>query len=390
MEKRDYYETLGIDRDSSNEEIKKAYRKLAMKYHPDRNPGDKGAEDRFKEISEAYAVLSDEGKRSRYDRFGHAGMEGYTAEDIFRGADFSDIFKDLGFGGGFETIFERFFGGRSGGASIFDTFFGGGEREEEIHKGRNLRYDLNITLKDAAFGLNSELEIPKFIKCPTCDGSGAKPGTKSRVCPTCRGMGHTQTTRRTAFGSFITTENCRRCGGRGEIIDSFCPDCHGEGRVRRNRRISIKVPPGVDTGSKLKIRGEGEAGPKGAIPGDLYVVIHVKEDEIFRREGNNIICEVPISFTQAALGDDIEVPTLNGTAEVKIPPGTQTGTTFRLRGEGIASLKGYGRGDERINVRVVTPTNLSKEQKELLKRYAEEEKMDFRKGFFGRRKSGRD
>jgi molecular chaperone DnaJ len=386
MGKRDYYEVLGVSRDATEEEIKKVYRKLAMKYHPDRNPNNKkDAEEKFKEISEAYAVLSDDEKRSRYDRFGHAGMEGYTAEDIFRGADFGDIFRDLGFDFGDLGIGR--FGERFGFGDLFDTLFGGGRRREP-YKGADLRYDLNITLKDAAFGLNTSIEIPKTIKCPNCDGSRACPGTSPRTCPDCMGTGHIQKSRATAFGRFVTTENCKRCGGGGEIIDSPCPECHGKGSIRKSRRITIEVPAGVDTGHRLRVRGEGDAGPKGSLPGDLYVFIHVKEDDLFQRDGNDVICEVPISFSQAALGDEIEVPTLDGSERIRVHPGTQSRTTFRLKGKGIPSLRGYERGDQRVMVNVVTPVNLSARQKELLREFAIEngEYAGGKRRFFDRMK----
>ncbi len=356
--KRDYYEILGVDKKAPPEDIKKAYRKLALQYHPDRNKSPE-AEDKFKEISEAYAVLSDPNKKQQYDQFGHAGIDmRYTQEDIFRGADFGDIFREFG-GFGF---------GRGG--SIFDLIFGR-ERGERQRRGSDVLYEVAIDIEDAAFGKTVEMEVPRTEDCDVCNGSGAKPGTSPRRCPACGGSGQVSRTQNTPFGRFITTTTCGTCRGIGEIIDTPCSNCHGSGRVQRKRRIEVKIPPGVDTGSRLRIAGEGEAGEKGAPPGDLYVEIYVRPHEIFKRVGNDIITEVPISFTQAALGDEITVPTLNSKVKMKIPAGVQNNQVFRLRGKGIPGLHGSSKGDQLVKIRVEVPTKLTERQKQLLREFAE-------------------
>lgn len=364
-DKRDYYEVLGVDRNASKDEIKAAYRKLAMQHHPDRNKSP-DAEEKFKEISEAYAVLSDDEKRSYYDQFGHAGIDGrYTREDIFRDVDFGDIFRDLGFGD-FDSIFRRFFGGPFG--------FGFERRPYGPQQGEDLHYDLEITLEEAASGLETEINVPRTETCSTCRGSGAKPGTEHRKCPTCNGTGQTQRVQISGFTRLVQITTCNKCHGKGTVIDTPCKVCRGTGIERRTRKITVKIPPGVDNGSLLRLGGEGEAGIRGGPPGDLFVEIRVKSHKIFKREGSDIICEVPISITQAALGSEVEVPTLNGRAKLKIPPGTQTGTTFRLKGNGIPHLRGYGHGDEYVKVIVRTPTKLTQRQKELLTELAKEDK----------------
>ncbi len=364
MIEKDYYEILGVARTATQEEIKKAYRKMALKYHPDRNPDDKEAEDKFKEASEAYEVLSDPEKRQIYDQFGHEGLRG-TGFTGFRG--FEDVFASFG--------------------DIFGEFFGfGGRTQTGPARGDDLRYDLRITFEEAAFGKEVELEIPRTTPCETCGGTGAKPGTHPITCPTCGGRG--QITRSQGFFSVRTT--CPTCQGTGQIIPEPCPTCQGTGRVRKKRKVSLKIPPGVDTGSRLRLRGEGEAGERGGPPGDLYVVIHVEEHDFFEREGDDIYCTVPISFTTAALGGKVEVPTLDGSEFIQIKKGTQSGEIFRLKGKGMPRLRGYGRGDEIIQVVVQVPKKLTKRQEELLREFAKLEgespshTQPREKGFFKR------
>ena len=362
--KRDYYEVLNVPRDASKEDIKRAYRKLALEYHPDRNKSPDAGE-RFKEISEAYAVLSDDEKRMQYDQWGHEGIRGrYTWDDIFRGADFDRIFRDLGFGfGGFDTIFDMFFGGRA-------------RRRYGPQRGADLRYDLEISLEEAAFGLKTEIEVPGSEVCKTCHGSGAKPGTAPKTCPKCNGTGEIRRTRSFGFTHLTEIETCNECHGRGISIGDLCRECKGTGTVQRLRRIKLKIPPGIDDGYSLRLVDEGEPGTRGGPKGDLYVVIHVKPHDLFRREGDDLLCEAHIGFTQAALGVKISVPTLDGKARLEIPAGTQTGTLFRLRGKGVPHLHGSGRGDQLVRVIVKTPTNLTRHQKELLAELAKEMKEE--------------
>ncbi|BAF59060.1 DnaJ-class molecular chaperone [Pelotomaculum thermopropionicum SI] len=353
MAKRDYYEVLGVSRNASAEEIKKAYRRLARQYHPDANPDDKDAEAKFKEISEAYMVLSDPEKRANYDRFGHAGVNGQG----FGG------FEGFGGFGGFAD-----FGGLG---DIFDMFFGsGGRRRAGPERGADIRMELELTLNEAAFGLEREIKVPRVEICGTCGGSGAAAGTKPRTCPACGGTGQVQYAQSTPFGRIVQSRTCDRCRGAGQFIEKPCPTCRGTGQVRRTRSIKVKVPPGVDSGSRLRLAGEGEAGTRGGPPGDLYVYIQVKPHPVFARDGDDIICEVPVSFVQAALGDELEVPTLEGSTRLRIPEGTQTGTVFRLRGKGVPRLDGFGRGDQHVRIKVVTPTKLSEKQKALLREFA--------------------
>lgn len=361
--KRDYYEILGVDKKSSTEDIKSAYRKLAMQYHPDRNKSP-DAEEKFKEISEAYAVLSDQGKRQQYDQFGHAGIDmRYSQEDIFRGVDFDDLFRGFGMGGG------GF--GRSRGGSIFDMFFGGGGRREGPSRGSDLLYELTITLEDAAKGKAVELEVPRTETCDVCKGSGARPGTSPKTCSVCHGSGQMSRTQNTPFGRFMTTTTCGTCRGTGTIIDSPCTSCHGSGTVQRKRKIEVKIPAGVDNGSRLRVSGEGEAGEKGGPPGDLYVEINVRTHNIFTRNDSDLLMEAVISFPQAALGDVIIVPTLDGKAEMKVPAGTQNGQIFRLKGKGMQSLHMSGRGDQLVKIKVSVPTKLTDRQKEILREFAD-------------------
>jgi molecular chaperone DnaJ len=349
MDKRDYYEVLGVSRNATSDEIKKAYRKLARKYHPDANPDDKDAEAKFKEISEAYVVLSDPEKRAGYDRFGHAGADG------------------LGFGG-----FEGF-GDFGGLGDIFEMFFGGGGRTRRRtgpERGQDIQTDMEISLKEAAFGLEREVKVPRVETCGTCGGSGAAAGSKPKTCLACAGTGQVQFTQSTPFGRIVQSRTCDRCRGTGQVIEKPCPTCRGAGSVRKTRSIKVKVPPGVDNGSRLRLAGEGEAGTRGGPPGDLYVYIHVKQHKLFRREGDDLICEIPLSFVQAALGDEIDVPTLEGKEKLKIPEGTQPGTVFRIRGKGVPHLSGFGRGDQHVRIKVMIPGKLSEKQKELLREFA--------------------
>jgi molecular chaperone DnaJ len=356
-EKRDYYDVLGVSRDASEAAIKKAYRKLAMEYHPDRNK-EAGAEEKFKEISEAYGVLSDDEKKRQYDTFGHAGIDGrYTQEDIFRNINFDDIFGDQGFGG---------FG------NIFDMFFGGGGRSTRRtgpRRGADLRTDIEITLEEAYKGIKTNVSFPRLDRCETCGGSGAKPGTSPSTCSTCNGSGQMSYSRRTPFGQFTSVAACKNCRGEGTVIETPCSDCRGRALVQKVKKISVKIPPGVDTGSRLRVAGEGEAGEKGGSPGDLYVVIHVEPHDIFLRDGSDILCEIPITFGQAALGAKIPVPTINGNVKMNIPSGTQSGTVFRLKGRGMPDLRGHSKGDEHVRVTVETPKKLTKRQKELLEEF---------------------
>jgi len=346
MTKRDYYEILGISRNASEEEIKKSYRKLAMRHHPDRNPGNKEAEEKFKEASEAYEVLRDPEKRDLYDNYGHEGLSGAG----FRGfSGFEDIFSSFG------DIFEDVFG-----------FTGSRRSRAAARAGADLRYDLTITLMESAFGTAKEIDVEKFDICGECRGSGAEPGTSPEVCPRCRGSG--QVTQSSGFFTISTT--CPQCRGTGRILKKPCRVCLGAGRVRVKKKVQLKIPPGVETGSRLRLRGEGEEGQPGAPSGDLYVFIHVQEHEFFKRDGDDIYCQVPISITQAALGGSVEVPTLEGNEHLKIPRGTQSGKVFRLKGKGIPHLRGYGRGDQVIQTIIKVPTHLTRRQEELLKEFA--------------------
>lgn len=367
MSKRDYYEILGVSKDASEAELKKAYRQLARKYHPDVNSNDAEAEQKFKEVQEAYGVLSDSQKRQQYDRFGHAGAEGQG---------FGGGYGAQGFDG-FDDIFDMFFGGS-----------GGGSRRRGPKRGSDLQLSMEITFEEAAFGVEREVEIPRMENCQHCDGTGAEPGTHPETCATCKGSGQQTVVQNTPFGRFQSSRTCETCQGRGTIIKSRCGDCAGTGKVRKKKKIKVKIPAGVDTGSRLQLSGEGEAGTLGGPPGDLYVVIHVKAHDKFVRNGNDVICEMPISFVEAALGSEIQVPTLDGKVKLKIPEGTQTGTYFRIKGKGIPRLQGYGRGDQRVKVVVVTPTKLNENQKKLLHQFGEacgKENMEYKekeKGFF--------
>ena len=347
MEDRDYYKILGVSRDASEDQIKKNYRKVAMQYHPDRNPGNKEAEEKFKMASEAYEVLRDPEKREIYDRYGIEGLKG-SGFTGFRG--FDDIFSAFG------DIFEDFFG-------IGTT----GRSRTRASAGGDLRYDLKISFHDSAFGKEAEIEIPKNVVCDVCNGTGAKPGTYPTQCPSCKGTG--QVTRSQGFFTISTT--CGHCRGEGKIIPHACKECRGHGRVRKTKKIQIRIPPGVDTGSKLRIRGEGEEGQRGGPPGDLFVFIYVEPHDFFSRDGDDIVCQIPISFPQAALGTEIAVPTLNGERKLVIPKGTESGASLRIKGEGFPKMRGYGRGDEIVQVIVKTPRDLTRRQEEILREFEE-------------------
>jgi molecular chaperone DnaJ len=362
LEKRDYYDILGVARDAGADEIKRAYRQSALKYHPDKNPGDKESEDKFKEATEAYEVLSDPEKRGIYDRFGHDGL---------RGAGYGG-FRDFDFGfRGFDDFFS----------DVFGEIFGMGRRRTRGMKGADLRYHLTIDFNDAVFGIKTSIQVPRMETCDTCGGTGAQPGTKPEVCPVCRGEGQI----RTQHGILAFARTCNHCRGTGNIIKKHCKDCNGTGKVKRSRTLTVKAPPGVETGTRLRLAGEGELGTGGGPPGDLYVVIEVKPHEIFNREGNDIICQVPITFPEASLGAEIMVPTLEGLQKMKISPGTQSGTVLTVKSKGVPYLNGHGRGDEHIIIHVETPNKLNKRQKELLQQFAEESKGDTHpenRGFF--------
>jgi len=356
--KRDYYEVLGVDRSASAEEIKKAYRKMAVKYHPDKNPGDKAAEENFKEIGEAYEALSDPQKRAAYDQYGHAAFDRSRG---FGGA--------RGGGGGFHDPFEIF---REvfGGGSIFDDLFGGGQGRGDPsgpQRGSDLRYDMEITFEEAVRGAEKEISLTKLETCDVCHGSGAETGSSRKTCPTCHGRGQVVTAR----GIFSIAQTCPRCKGAGQIIEKPCRACSGEGRREKSSKVRLRIPAGVDTGARLRSSGNGEGGLRGGPPGDLYVVLHVKDHEIFQRDADDLICEVPIQFVDAALGAEIEVPTLTEPAQIRIPPGTQNGTVFRLKGRGVKNVQGYGHGDLHVRVTVEVPTKLNAEQKAKLKEFAD-------------------
>nr|WP_254120609.1 molecular chaperone DnaJ [Shouchella clausii] len=347
VSKRDYYEVLGVDRNASVEEVKKAYRKLARKYHPDVNK-EEDAEAKFKEVKEAYDTLSDPQKKARYDQFGHA-----DPNQGFGGAGASGDF------GGFSDIFDMFFGG------------GGGRRNPNApRQGDDLQYTMTLEFKEAVFGKETEIEIPREETCGTCHGSGAKPGTKPDTCSHCGGSGQLNVEQNTPFGRVVNRRVCNYCEGTGKIIKQKCSTCSGKGKVRKRKKINIKVPAGIDNGQQLRVAGQGEAGANGGPPGDLYVVFQVKPHEFFERDGEDIYCEVPLTFPQVALGDEIEVPTLTGKVKLKIPAGTQTGTSFRLRGKGVPNVHGRGQGDQHVQVRVVTPKNLTENEKELMREFA--------------------
>ena len=355
-DKRDYYEVLGISKGASEDEIKKAYKKMARKYHPDLNPDNKEAEEKFKEVNEAYEVLSDPNKKARYDQYGHAGVDpNFGAGGA--GFDGSFDFGDLG------DIFGNFFGGG----------FGGGRRTNPNapQRGESIRLSLTISFEEAAFGCEKEVTVERMEQCGTCGGSGCAAGTTPEVCPDCHGSGQVQVRRQTPMGVFATSSPCGRCGGKGKIIHQPCPDCRGTGAVRKRKTIKASIPAGIDNGQTISIRGQGHAGKNGGPAGDLLITITVRPHELFRREGTSVLCEAPITFAQAVLGAELEIPTIDGKVKYDLPEGTQSGTTFRLKGKGIPSINGRGRGDQYVTVYIETPRNLNKEQKEALKKFAE-------------------
>ena len=361
-QKRDYYEVLGVSKGASDDEIKKAYRKLAKKYHPDMNPGDKEAEAKFKEVNEAYSILSDSEKRARYDQFGHAGVDpNYGAGGPgggFGGFDMGDI--DLG------DIFGSFFGGGFGG-------FGGSasSRRNGPQKGESLRASLTISFEEAAFGCEKEINLNRTEECEACHGSGAEPGTTAETCPDCRGTGVVRVQQRTGGFAFSSTAPCSRCRGTGKIIHTPCKACGGSGSVKKTKRVTVSIPAGIDDGQAISLRGQGNAGKNGGPAGDLIVAVHVKPHPQFHRDGTTVLYEQPVTFYQAVMGAELEIPTIDGKVKYNLPAGTQTGTTFRLRGKGIPELRGRGRGDQYVTVRVQVPTSLNGEQKEALRAFAE-------------------
>ncbi len=395
MAKRDYYEVLGVDKAASKDAIKKAYRKLAKKYHPDVNKDDpESAEERFKELSEAYEVLMDDDKRARYDRFGHEGIRsdfgagGFSWNDFTHAGDVSDIF-------GFDFI-NTIFGG--GGGDIFDVFFGGrgGRMRHGPRAGNDIRLQVNVDLEDVITGKEVEVDIPRSETCDLCRGSGAKEGTAPQTCTTCGGQGQVQQSQQFGNRRLVTVNTCPQCRGRGSIVDEPCEKCRGVGQVKVRRKLLIQVPPGAETGTRVRYGGQGEAGEMGGPPGDLYAIINVRPHPGFEREGPDLLLEVPITFAQAALGDNIEVPTLTGKASLTIPPATQTHKVFRLRGQGLPHLRGAGRGDQYVRVIVETPRHLSSEQKDLFRSMMELDKAIGEdgsgkkgSGIFNRRKGGK-
>ena len=372
-EKRDYYEVLGIQKGASEDEIKKAYKKLARKYHPDMNPGDKEAEEKFKEVNEANEVLSDPEKKARYDQFGFAGVDpNYGAGAGGAG----------GFGGGFDfgdlgDIFGSFFGGG----------FGGGQRRNPNapQRGESIRASVSVSFTDAAFGCEKSVTLERSEMCGTCKGNGCAPGTTPEVCPDCHGTGTVQVRRQTPMGVFASNGPCRKCGGTGRLIHQPCPDCRGGGTVRKRKTIQVTIPAGIDHGQTISLRGQGNAGKNGGPAGDLLITVMVQPHDLFRRDGVDVFCEAPITLTQAVLGAELEIPTIDGKVKYSIPEGTQTGTVFRLKGKGIPVLNGRGRGDQYVTVTIETPRNLNKEQKEALRKFSEtvgENNYEKRKSFF--------
>tara|TARA_B100002003_G_C14148601_1_gene552381 strand:+ start:700 stop:1848 length:1149 start_codon:yes stop_codon:yes gene_type:complete len=362
---QDYYEILGVNKNASDKEIKKAYRKLAMKYHPDRNKSSE-AEEKFKDISVAYGVLSDEDKRGMYDRYGHAGINGsYSQEDIFRSINFEDIFGDAGFGSG-------------GLGNIFESIFGGGSYRQGPRKGADLRANLQITLEEGYKGVEKKVSYSRMERCIDCGGSGAKSGTFSKTCPTCNGQRQVSYTSQTPFGQFTKIAPCNECNGEGKIIETPCTMCLGKGRVRKPNKLKVNIPAGIDSGSRLRLAGKGDAGELQAPHGNLYVVISVKPHNRFIREGNDIYLKLAVGLSQAALGDKITVPTLNGSSKVTIPPGTQSGTVFKLKGKGMPNIRGYGKGDLHIQVQLLTPRKLNNEQRTLFEELSKFEEKELK------------
>ncbi|MBD5148511.1 MAG: molecular chaperone DnaJ [Oscillibacter sp.] len=374
-QKRDYYEVLGVAKGASEDEIKRAYKKMARKYHPDLNPGDKEAEEKFKEVNEAYEVLSDADKKARYDQYGHAGVDPNFGAGGFDG---SFDFGDLG------DIFGSFFGGG----------FGGGRRSNPNapQRGESIRMALAISFEEAAFGCDREVTVDRMEPCDTCHGSGCAPGATPEICQDCHGTGTVQVRRQTPMGVFATSSPCPKCGGKGKIIHQPCKDCRGAGSVRKRKTIQASIPAGIDNGQTISIRGQGNAGKNGGPAGDLLITITVRPHEIFRREGTSVLCEAPITFAQAVLGAELEIPTIDGKVKYTLPEGTQSGATFRLKGKGIPAINGRGRGDQYVTVYIETPRNLNKEQKEALKKFAEtmgDDNYEERRSFFAKGKKKR-
>ena len=372
-QKRDYYEVLGVSKTATDAEIKKAYRKLAKENHPDLNPGDKAAEARFKEANEAYEILSDSDKRSRYDQFGFAGVDpNYAAQNG-------------GFGGGFDGGFD--FGDLG---DIFGSFFGGGfgggtRSRNGPQRGESLRMGITISFEEAAFGCEKEVNLERVEQCPDCKGSGAAPGTEPETCPNCGGSGTVQQRRQTPMGVFATTGPCPRCGGKGKIISSPCKSCNGTGQTRKRKTVQVSIPAGIDNGQIISLRGQGNAGRNGGPAGDLQIVVSVQPHTLFRRDGSDVYCDAPITFTQAVLGGELEIPTIDGKVSYTLPEGTQTGTTFRLKGRGIPNVNGRGRGDQFVTVHIETPRGLNREQKDALRKFSEtlkEHNYKERRSFF--------
>ncbi len=375
-EKRDYYEVLGVSKNASEDEIKRAYKKLARKYHPDMNPGDKEAEEKFKEVNEANEVLSNPEKKAKYDQFGFAGVDpNYGAGQGGYGGAGGFDFGDLG------DIFGSFFGG---------GFGGGGRRNPNApQRGESIRASLSVDFTEAAFGCEKSITIDRSEQCPTCKGKGCAPGTTPEVCTECHGTGTVTQAQRTPFGMMQSQTVCPKCRGKGQIIHQPCPDCRGAGAVRKRRTIQVNIPAGIDNGQTISLRGQGHSGKNGGPAGDLLITVMVRPHEIFRRDGTAVFCEAPITFTQAVLGGTLEIPTIDGKVKYDIPEGTQTGTVFRLRGKGIPVLNGRGRGDQYVTVNIETPRNLNREQKEALKKFSEslgEGNYEKHKNFFGKKK----
>lgn len=389
-DKRDYYEVLGVQKTATDDELKHAYRTLAKKYHPDLHPDDKEAESKFKEVNEAYEVLSDKDKRQKYDQFGFAGVDPNYGAGQSAGAGGYRTYGGTGYGGGF--------GGFSADmGDIFDAFFGGGSTRSNAsnanapRRGQDLRSEMTISFMEACKGTKKNVRVSRYDTCPDCKGTGCKGGSQPDTCPDCHGTGTVRINQRTAFGTFQSTQTCQRCGGRGKIIREACTTCQGQGRVRSNLSREVEVPAGIDDGQTLRVPGAGNCGVNGGGFGDLNIAVHVTEDEIFEREGNDIYTEIPISYLQAVLGDEITVPTIDGNVKYTVPAGTQTGTVFRLRGKGVKRLYKNDRGDQFVTVKVEVPKNLNKKQADLLKAFddsLEDRNSATRKGFFDKLKGG--